>query len=290
MRKLLAILALGFLVATPYGCRNKASHVSKPVITVSIEPQRWLLERIVGDKMEVRSLMARGGNPESYEPTFSHLSDLERSRAYLCVGNLGLETAIVDKVMANNPELPVINTSDSIMYIRDVHHRHPGHDTGVDPHVWSSAGNARIMAENMLRIVSELDPDNARTYTANFISLSETIDSVDAACDSIMSTMENRAFVVWHPSLSYFARDYGLQQIVLGAEGKEHSVSDTRDVIDRMARTGADVILVQKDFDSSQAEVISKKDGAAIRVETINPLEYEWDKELIRTAHAIAGR
>ncbi len=200
------------------------------MITVSIEPQRWLLEQIVGDRMEVRTLLSAGGDPESYEPAFSHLATLEESRCYMCVGNLGFEAAVIDKIRANNPDLKIVNVSDSIEYIVSAE---CGHDHGIDPHVWSSAANARIMAENMLRNVSELDPEHSDEYYSNFIAHIATIPSVDSVCRDLLAPLKGGAFVVWHPSLSYFARDYGLQQIAVGAEGKEPSVGEMQEMIDR---------------------------------------------------------
>lgn len=265
-------------------CVNNAGTDTKPVITVSIEPQRWLLEQIVGDNMEIRTLLASGGNPESYEPAFSHLASLEESACYMQVGGLGFESAIVDKVRANNPNLPIVTVSDSIEYIVSLDH---GHDHGIDPHVWSSARNARIMAENMLREVVKLDPKHEGQYTQRFIRLTQRIDSVDSVCVSLLTPMNGASFMVWHPSLSYFARDYGLQQVTVGAEGKEHSVTDTKHILEHIEDENVVVFFVQKDFDTSRAEVMAK-DAGNVKVVTINPLNYEWDTELINTARAIA--
>ena len=279
-----ASLALTLLLAACGGRAPGSGEPDKPTVTVSIEPQRWLMERLVGDRMQVNALLAQGGNPESYEPAFSHLSALERSLGYFCVGGLGFEEAILEKVRANNPDLPIYVTSDSLSLIVSESGAH-GH--GVDPHVWSSAKNARVMAETMLHGLSELDPQNTEYYTANFIALAEHIDSVDNAIEEMLTPGE--AFMVWHPSLSYFARDYELTQIALGADHKEFSVADTRALIDRSQSLGAEVFLVQREFDSSQAEVLTEGRGDDVRVVTINPLSYDWDEELLHTARAIAG-
>lgn len=264
--------------------RSTAKEEQRPVVTVSIEPQRWLLERIVGNRMEVNTLMARGGNPESYEPTFADLAKLESGRLYIGVGHLPFEKAVVDKVSANRPDLMVVNCSDSIELITDDH----GHDHGIDPHIWSSPSNAKIMASNMLEAVKKVDSGGAEFYDKNYSRLISQLDSVDSLCRDILNTDSGETFIVWHPSLSYFARDYGLHQLSVGTEGKEHSVHDTRDIVSHIKSHGAKVFLVQKDFDTSRADVIAKC-GADIRVETINPLNYEWDHELVATAHAIAG-
>lgn len=286
MKRILRALLCAAAAFGSGSCINNA-HSDKPVITVSIEPQRWLLEQIVGDRMEVRTLLDNGGNPESCEPSFAHMARLEESVCYMQVGNLGFETALVDRIRANNPDLAVITTSDSITYIIGDEHDH-GHGHGIDPHVWSSAPNARIMARNMLREVESLDPDNAAEYRANYQRLVAGIDSVDSECRRMLAESRGESFMVWHPSLSYFARDYGLHQIAIGAEGKEQSVGETRQAVDRMNRTDAAVFLVQKDFDSSRAEAIADK--GSMRVVTINPLNYHWDDEMLQTARAIAGK
>ncbi|MCM1310138.1 MAG: zinc ABC transporter substrate-binding protein [Bacteroides sp.] len=283
--KIISISIFAAVALGVCGCKNNSVSDKKPIITVSIEPQRWLLERIVGEKMEVRTLMARGGNPESYEPSFSHLADLEQSDIYMQMGNLGFESALIDRLERNFPELPIVNLSDSIDLITD----DPGHGHGIDPHVWNSTTNARIIARNMLRVVARLDSKNADYYNINFSKLIHTIDSVDSICRTLLEPLEGRSFAVWHPSLSYFARDYGLNQISVGVEGKEHSVPDTRVILDNIEQQNASVFLVQQDFDTSKAAGILNN-HLSIRVESINPLNYDWDSELVRTAEAIARR
>lgn len=284
MKRLIPILLFAAAGLALGSCKYSSATTDKPVVTVSIEPQRWLLEQIVGDRMTVRTLLARGGNPESYEPAFSHLAELERSVCYMKVGNLGFEAAIIDKVKANRPDLPVVNTSESINLIVDDH----GHDHGIDPHVWSSAANARKMAANMLDAVKRIDPDGSREYDRNYLRLVARIDSVDSLCAEILSAHRDAVFLVWHPSLSYFARDYGLHQLSVGAEGKEHSITDTRDAINGLDADSAVVFLVQKDFDTSKAGAIANG-RIGLRVVSVNPLNYDWDTELVQTARAIAG-
>lgn len=265
------------------GCNRYAQQQSsKPTVTVSIEPQRWLLEQIVGDDITINTLLANGGNPESYEPTFANLAELENSACYMTVGHLPFETALVDRIKSNNPNLTIVNTADSIELIVD-----NTHDHGIDPHIWSSAQNARIIARTMLNAVEQIDTANAATYRCNYTKLIAAIDSIDSVCAAILASESGKTFMVMHPSLSYFARDYGLHQISIGSEGKEYSIGDTRALLDDIKHHNTEVFLVDKDFNTSNAEVLS---GNGIRIVTINPLNYEWDNELTQTARAIAGK
>ena len=83
---------------------------------------------------------------------------------------------------------------------------------------------------------------------------------------------------MWHPSLSYFARDYGLHQISIEYNGKEASVSHLKEEIDVARASGARVFFYQKEFDTRQITTINEQIGA--RMVTINPMNYEWEEEM----------
>lgn len=91
---------------------------------------------------------------------------------------------------------------------------------------------------------------------------------------------------MWHPSLSYFARDYGLRQISLSPEGKEASVNMMQTAVDSARASGAEILFFQKEIDSRQAETANEQIGA--KLVNINPLSYNWNKEIINIANAIA--
>lgn len=132
----------------------------------------------------------------------------------------------------------------------------------------------------------DLDPGNKDEYARNFRSVITSLDSLDTSLDSILAPSRGEAFVVWHPSLSYFARDYGLRQISLSPEGKEASVNMMQASVDSARASGAKILFFQKDIDSRQAETANEQIEA--RLVNINPLSYNWDKEIIQIANAIA--
>ena len=92
--------------------------------------------------------------------------------------------------------------------------------------------------------------------------------------------------MVWHPPLSYIARDYGLHQVALGAEGKDFSAAGLKAAIDRARAAGSRVFFVQRGLDSRQAAGVCREAGAAI-VE-IDPMSYNWQSQLKTIADEIA--
>lgn len=277
-----AIFLAVFMLA---GCTGSTD--SKPVITVSIQPQKYFLEKIAGDKWEIKCLLSNGANPESYDPAMTHLLNLESSKAYFRMGNIPFESAIINKVHNNNPGLRIYNNSDGIELITGTHsHGDIKHTDAPDPHTWTSVKNAKIIARNMLDAMNDLDPQHKETYAKNYRKVVESLDSLDAGLDSLLASSRGKAFVVWHPSLSYFARDYGLRQISLSPEGKEASVNMMQTAVDSARASGAEILFFQKEIDSRQAETANEQIGA--KLVNINPLSYNWNKEIINIANAIA--
>ncbi|MDE5785917.1 MAG: zinc ABC transporter substrate-binding protein, partial [Duncaniella sp.] len=159
------------------------------------------------------------------------------------------------------------------------------HDT-PDPHTWSSVKNARVMAANILTALKDIDPENTAYYNANYERFVNRLDSLDASFAARLNRAGKPSFIVWHPSLSYFARDYGLTQIVAGgAENKETSVAAIREAIDKASGTGAKIFFYQKDIDNRHLETVNASIQATEVV--INPLSPDWEAELIRTVDAL---
>lgn len=274
-----ALWALSFL----YGCGSSVE--GKPVITVSIQPQKYLLEKIAGDKWDVKCLLSNGANPESYDPSLTHLLNIENSTAYFRIGNIPFESAIITKVTKNKPNLKIIDSSTGIALITGTHSGHAG-DLEIDPHTWTSVKNAKKIASNMYNGLVEIDPSNKDTYTKNFKKLLQSLDSLDNSIKERLDTHRGEAFIVWHPSLSYFARDYGLRQISLSPEGKEASITMMQTAIDQAKEAGAKVLFFQKDVDSRQATVANEQIGATLV--NINPLNYNWEEEITVIADALS--
>lgn len=272
--------------ATMMSCATRS--VDKPIITVSIQPQKYLLEQIAGKKFEVRCLLTPGANPETYDPSMTHMINLENSRAYFQIGHVPFESAIINKIKNNNPDLRIYDNSEGVAVISG--HGHgaaSGHAGETDPHTWTSVRNARKIASNMYSALLEIDPDNKSYYTRRFNRLVDKLDRLDDSVRTVLAPVSGRAFVVWHPSLSYFARDYGLRQIALSPESKEISVSRLRGAMDAAREAEPTVMLLQKDMDSRQASVIAGELG--IDAVDITPLSYEWEEQMLHIAHAIAN-
>lgn len=291
MKKNLRIILILFVSASIWlsGCSWNSEKNSR-IVTVTILPQKFFAEQIAGDRYEINCIVPAGSNPEAYDPSPSHLVHLGKSEAYFRVGQIGFEMAWMDKLEQNNPSMRIFDTSKNIRMLTGVHtHEHDGETHNavtVDPHIWCSPKNAYIMARNMYEAFVELDPKGKDYYTSNYENLLGRIAKVDSVVSAVLDTVNGRAFAIYHPSLSYLARDYGVVQLCLENEGKETSALYLKQAVEAARACDVKVVFVQKEFNARQVETFASEINA--HVVTINPLNYDWETEMINIAHAIA--
>lgn len=287
LNRLLTYIILSLVILGIEGCSSPS--VKKNALTVSIPPQKYLLKKIVGDKFEVYSLLAPGTNPEHYDPSINHLTGLQYSKAYFRIGNIGFETASIQKIIENFPDVEIINSANGISYIYGTHNHHHGgrHSHDADPHVWTSVKNAKIIAKNMYDAIIILDPNNKNYYTKRFNILNTELDNLNDSISKKLQNHKGETFIVWHPSLSYFAKDYELNQLSIEYEGKEISAKQLQQKIDVAKALSPKIFFFQKEYDSRQSEIINNEIGT--KLIPVNLLSEEWDKEMLYITNALAS-
>jgi zinc transport system substrate-binding protein len=260
-------------------------------IVVTIEPQRFLAEQLVDSLFEIVTWVPIGSSPESYDPAPREMMQLARSKAYFCIGHIGFEINWLERLKANHPQVRFFDNSRGVDLIGGHHchepktasHRHPA---TIDPHIWTSPRRVKTLAGNMLDALLEIDPDHADRYRNNCNRLLLEIDETDQKIRTLLLHPSPRAFIIYHPSLTYFADDYGLTQYAIEAEGKEPSPEQLKQLVDLAKREDIRTVLIQKEFDRKNAEIIARETGC--RLEVIDPLSYHWSEELIRIAKILS--
>lgn len=262
---------------------------TEPTITVTIEPLRYFTEAIAGDKFKIASMVPEGSNPETYDPTPQQLVNLSKSKAYLRIGYIGFEQSWIKKLQDNTPDVKFYDTSTGINLIHQkCSHTHIQNDDthyhGIEPHIWNSPDNARTIAENIYNALSELDEKNSVYYKQRTDSLILIIDETEDKIREFIKKAD-KTFLIYHPALTYFAREYGLEQISIEEGGKEPSPAHLQSLIKTCKEKKANIIFVQQEFDKRNAELIANELG--LEVIPINPLNYNWPEEMINTAKAL---
>ena len=285
MRLITGICLLSLLLSCS-GTKKKES--GERIITVTMEPQRYFAEAIAGDKFSIKSMVPKGTSPETYDPVPQQLVSLGESEAYLKIGYIGFEVTWMNRLLENAPHLKVFDLSKGIALIHEAGHSHGDHyhPGGVEPHVWNSTINAKIIAKNILDALCALDMDNKEYYQQRHDVLVNRIEQTDSIILGLLKDDADHAFMIYHPALSYFARDYGLLQICIEEGGKEPSPAHLKELIGICKQESVRIIFIQPEFDQRNAEVIARETGTEVVL--INPLSYDWDEEMIHIAKSLS--
>ena len=87
------------------------------------------------------------------------------------------------------------------------------------------------MAENAFEAIRTAMPDSLK-YEAGYDNLCQKLLDLDEEVGEMCRCSANNYFIIYHPALTYFARDYGLQQVAIEHEGKEVSAKRLASIID----------------------------------------------------------
>ena len=286
MKKYLSILIL--LLAA---CQSKPKD-GRELVSVSILPQKYFVEQISGNLVQVNVLVPPGSSPHNYSVLPSQMKDLSKSKAWLQVGLLTLEDALKDKLADLNKNTTIVNCSEGIIPIAGTEHAEEGHghaaNEAFDPHIWLAPAEVKIMAKNTLNALESGFPQHASTFETNYARFITRIDSISALIDQKLSPLKNRNILIFHPALAYYARQFGLTQTALELDGKEPSPRHMKEIVDLAHEQNIHVIFIQKEFDPAFAQQLSLEiDGKAV---IIDPLDYNWEKQLMDITEKIAAQ
>jgi zinc transport system substrate-binding protein len=254
----------------------------KLAVMVSISPQKYFVQQICKDLVNVEVMVPSGANPATYEPKPRQMAAISKTRLYFSIG-VPFENAWLKKIAAANPDMAVVPTEQGIQKLpMDVGHHHAGekpHEHGVlDPHIWLSPPLVAIQARTILNAVQAADPDHRTVYESNFKAFMVQVSNLDAELKRMFSHDTGQRFMVFHPSWGYFARAYGLKQVPIEVEGKEPKPAQLKELIEHARKDGIQVIFVQPQFSTRSAKVIAGEIGAQIVI--ADPLAEDWAENL----------
>ncbi|WP_297097052.1 zinc ABC transporter substrate-binding protein [uncultured Draconibacterium sp.] len=280
MKRIILLLVLATLFASCGNQKKAENSAAADVVTVSILPQKTFVEKIAGDDFEINLLIPPGSSPAAYTLLPSQLKDISRSAIWFRIGYIGFEHSWADKIEQANTKMKVVNISEGLDLIADKMEQHGDHVhiDGVDPHVWLSPTMVKDMAKVILDELSALKPEKAADYKANYMRFVKECDQLNIDLKNQLKDYAGRKFIVFHPSLSYYAREYGLDQYSLETGGKEPTPQHLREVVDMAKSEGIKVVYIQSEFDREHARVFADEIGG--KIIQVWPLNPEWEENL----------
>lgn len=227
-----------------------------------------LLQRVGGDRVDVRLLVGPEADAHVYQPTPSDASALARAQIVFQNG-LGFEGWMERLVRAASYKGPLITASRGIKTLRvgkagagSAH----GKDAGeVDPHGWQSPLNAKVYVTNIQTALCTLEAASCAAFTLNAEALATEIAALDKEIRDRISTVPptRRKVITSHDAFGYFAAAYGIR--FLSPRGisteEEPSAKEVATLIDQIRREKVTALFVESISDKRLIEQIGRETG-----------------------------
>ncbi len=264
-------LAIGILCVLLSSSRIVYSQEEKAKKFVSVCQTTQVADftrQVVGDRWEVFSILGEGADPHTHEVSTADTAMV--SKADLCLQNgWNLEHGNWMGVLAKNANKPIVTCVDGIKKFRTVS------DSGKpvkDPHAWFSPINATVYVRNVLRGVSQIDPENAAEYRARaelYVSQLGALKSwIDRQVNSIPAN--KRVLITNHDAFGYFCDLYKFKSFAptgwsTNEVGGGTSTSRRKEVIDSIRKFGVRTIFVESTIDKErEMKQIAKEAGVEL--------------------------
>lgn len=263
------IIYLFIYIALSVSCVGNKNKSNEKVIYVSIAPIKPIVEAIVGDDFKVEILVPAGASPESFEPTPKQFIAMNKAQIVLGTGLLDFEQQLLKRI---HNQSKIVDLSHGIVTISgSCSHTHHGKHChhGVDPHIWCSPKSLSIMARNAHNAIVAVMPDSLH-YTTAYNALNERITALDKEVAELANNASLPYFIIYHPALTYLARDYGLEQVAIENDGKEASAKRIAQIISKARTDGIKSVFYQSEFPESSVKIVCEDIGA--NAVEINPL------------------
>ncbi len=267
-------------------------------VFVSIAPQKYFVQEIGKDLVDVQVMVQAGADPHTYEPRPRQMVAISKAKLYFAIG-IEFEVAHLDKIIATNPRIRLVRTDQGIEKIpmtahhhgeeehhgKEAGHREEGeheHEGRPDPHIWLSPPLVMTQARTILNALQETDPSHAAAYEANYNAFVSDLTKLDSDLKQIFSGRRGLRFMASHPSWGYFARAYGLKQVAIETEGKAPKPAQLKELIRHARESDIRVVFAQPQFSSKSAKLLGNEIGGEVIF--ADPLAENWSANLREVA------
>ncbi len=277
IQKFMPALLVAVALWAVSSCRMQEGEEGREgVVSVSIQPLEYMVDRLSGGALDVNVMVPAGASHATYSPTTSQFQKLSASGIYFRIGHLGYEKAFIGRLSEMNPGMEVLDLSEGLSLIRgeEIDHGDHVHEGGIDPHIWMSPAVMIQLLPRMKGAIIAVYPELSQQVEEYYPALLAEMEALHLELSELSEELSQKRFLIFHPALTYLARDYGFEQIPIERHGKEPSPALLAHIIHKARSHEVPVIFVQQEFDVRSARLVSEESGA--RIVQINPLAYHW--------------
>jgi manganese/iron transport system substrate-binding protein len=270
IRRRLAVAIAGLLaVGSLAGCSPTGPDGSGTPGTVQVVTTTSILADLVtqvgGAHVSVESLVPRGGEVHTFDPTPSDARRLA-SADLVFLNGLGLDAWLEQLVEASGTDAPVVALAEQLDGVTYLAGEHEGE--AVNPHLWLNVQYAIKYVERIAGQLAQIDPAHAQDYEAALAEYRTQLEALDAKARDRLGAIPdaNRTVITFHDAFPYFAAAYGLRidGTIVDAPGQDPSAGEMAALIRVIREDGVRAILAEAQFNDELARTIAEETGAVV--------------------------
>jgi ABC-type Zn uptake system ZnuABC Zn-binding protein ZnuA len=222
-----------------------------------------LVSQVGGGKVDVHSLVPKGGDVHTFDPTPTDVRAV--SAATLLFRNgLGLDDWLTKLVSDAGSAATVVTLGDGldgVQYITSASGQ-------INPHVWMNVAYAAKYVDRIQAALTAADPADGATFAANATAYKAQLATLDNDIRTRLAAVPaaNRVVVSFHDAFPYFAAAYGLTVVgtIVDAPGQDPSAGQVADLIAKIKASGVKAIFAEAQFNDALAKTIAAETGASV--------------------------
>lgn len=267
-----------------------AAPAAAQTVVVTSKPAHSLVALVMGSTGEPRVLVDGSASPHTYQLRPSDAKAVSAATVLVRISE-GLEpfSARLVRAMPKGAHLITLSEAPGVELLprrndptfeigkaaRAATHKHD-HDHGEhggvdDPHVWLDPRNAQAMLAHIAAELSRIAPANAGTYARNADAAARRLDTLQEELAATLSPIAAKPFVVFHDSVQYMERRFGLSAAGAIAASPELQPGARRigEIRARIQKLGSVCVFAEPQFDRKL--VVSVTQGTSARAGTLDP-------------------
>ena len=193
---------------------------SVPQVVVTIKPIHALVSGVMEGVGTPYLLLSGGESPHHYSLHPSQMRQLHAATLVIWVGPI-METFLDKTITTLSHKTQIVRLIEiphlTLLKVREgqvweTHHHTESHtnDFEIDPHIWLSPDNAKILVQTIAQTLIQIDANNATHYATNATHLVERLEQLDHSLNQQLTLFNKIPYLVFHDAYQYFEHHYRL--------------------------------------------------------------------------------
>ena len=257
---LAALIALVLLA----GCGGSGPADTRIQVVATTTVFADLVAHVGGDLVDVTSLVPKGGEVHTFDPTPSDVRHVVEAKLVVRNG-LGLDDWLANLVGDAGTAAPVIALGEGLPGVTYLEGDAGG---AVNPHLWLNVAYARLYVDRIGEELATVDPAHASAYRAGAAYYGAELDALDAETRDRLAAIpaSDRLVISFHDAFPYFAAAYGLEidGSIVSSPGQDPSAGQVEALVTAIRAKSIHAILAEAQFNDALAQAIASETDAVV--------------------------